>query len=126
MDKYRRLLYMAAAAANESVTSRAISRITITSKRIVTSTFKWYHFFRYSMHYTLSQRKFCELDGPLNAACLRIAKTIGILINGLRSEREIMTPTLMREIQTVGGNHGGNNLILKLFHDIINYSHHQR
>jgi len=44
---------------------------------------------------------------------------IDILINGLRLEREIMKPTLMREIQTVGGNHGGINLILKLFHIIF-------
>lgn len=37
-----------------------------------------------------------------------------------------MKPTLMREMETVGGNHGGNNLILKLFHDIINYYRHRR
>jgi len=30
-----------------------------------------------------------------------------------------MKPTLMRERKTVGGKQGENNLILKLFHDII-------
>jgi len=36
-------------------------------------------------------------------------------------EREIMKPILNNEMETVWRNHGGNDLILKLFHDINYY-----
>lgn len=70
MDKYCRVLYYMwlPVAANEFVTSRAILKITVTSKRIVTNEFMWYHFFWSSyvlMYFNLSQRKFDELNGPL-------------------------------------------------------------
>lgn len=64
MDKYCSVLhYMAAAAANEFVTSRAMSRITIISEPTNLNDIL---FFSYSKHYTLSLRKFYELDGPLS------------------------------------------------------------